>query len=576
MHRFVLICLALAWSSCGRPASPPKVGHLQVTRLGPPNALVGQVQPLSSTTLSRWYGKAGHDPEAPVLFSDQRLAWIGTTPLRLSWRLSKSTLGPRQLITAVRPENIRWGASWLASVYWQQDSGEVQILWQQVVPAQKENASSPPWLEVEVSIPEGEGNLIFGTQWEISGLAQQHGLRVAWQEPEIRYAAQERELPDIVLISIDTLRHDALTEMPELQSLMEQGWQWQEAYSPSNWTLPAMASLFTGLSIEEHGVGRGPFAEQPTGKAEQRTFHALSGLPTAASFLQSQGYATGMWFQNPFLEAWSGLDAGFERYVHCADRPLSAAEDALAWWEQQSGPRFLVLHEFTPHAPYAPEWQDIPDPLASLPTSLWFGADLSPEERLERFDLSTEEKAWIQKRYFHQLKDLDQGLSEIVKALRAKSPDCLILIHADHGEELWDDGRFEHGFSFDNSVIQVPLALIWPAELLPAVAQDPAPAHQLLSLALELLAERRGLAPSPMPQNYLRQSGSDRPQGGLTPLRISSPLYRSDSGGRSWDATLGWQFLPFDKEGSPGPPAQLPLSTAQQLLELGYTGEVAD
>jgi len=124
-------------------------------------------------------------------------------------------------------------------------------------------------------------------------------------------------------VSIDTLRQDALTDMPYLRGLMAEGWRWKEAYAPSNWTLPAMASLFTGLPAEEHGCGRGPFTTEATGVAEDRAFRALRGHPTVASFLAAQGYATAMWHQNPFLEAWSGLASGFSRYVRCADRPNS-------------------------------------------------------------------------------------------------------------------------------------------------------------------------------------------------------------------------------------------------------------
>lgn len=576
MLRFQSLILVLTLATCGKPSSSTPNIPIPKMRLGAPVVLTGQVQAQNSTTVSRWYGKATHDEEAPTVLSDQRQAWVGSLPLRLSWDFAESLGGPRQLLTAVRTENSRWQEPWVASLFWQEPSGEVQILWQKVIPAQRDKVASQPWIDIEVSIPEGKGALMIGAQWEISGLAQQHGLQISCQQPEIRFSSPQRDFPDVVLISIDTLRFDALSKMPRLQSLIDEGWQWQQAYSPSNWTLPAMASLFTGLSVEEHGVGRGPFTKEPTGLAEYRTFHALTGLPTAANFFRSQGYATGMWFQNPFMESWSGMDSGFERYVHCADRPLSAAEDAFRWWQQQSGPRFLVLHEFTPHAPYSPDWMDIPDPLSTLPTAKWFGADLSPEDRQERFSLSPEEQKWVRKRYYHQLATLDDGLAQLVQKLRADSPDCLILIHADHGEELWDNGRFEHGFSFDSSVIHVPLALVWPSEIQPATAEDPVPAHHLLSLALELLSQRRGLSKSPLPQNHLRRAEGEEPIGGLVPLRISHPLYRSNLGGRTWDPTNGWQNLPFEGRGSEGFPAEIPSSTARQLIELGYTGEVHD
>jgi len=545
-------------------------------RLGEPKALLGHVTAKPSTTLSPWYGKAAHAAEAPAILSDQRQAWTGTAPLRLAWELPASQRSPRTLHTAVRAESTQWEHPWIASVFWQEDSGEVQLLWQETIAAQLEAVHSPSWIAADLPLPQGSGSLILGAQWENPGLSAQRGLGVAWQRPEIHLGNPVPKLPDVVLVSIDTLRLDALSEMPQLQALMDEGWQWQEAYSPSNWTLPAMASLFTGLGVADHGVGRGPFAPSATGKAENRAFRSLQQLPTIAEFLHAHGYATGMWHQNPFLEAWSGLDLGFERYVRCADRPLSAGPDALQWWQQQSGPRFLVLHEFTPHYPYAPDWHAVPDPLADLPTASWFGADLAPEERMQHFSLEPAQQEAVRTRYRQQLPALDQALAETIAQLRASSPECIILIHADHGEELWDEGGFEHGFGFPDSVTRVPLAIIWPAELEPAIAQGPAPAHHLLTLCLELLEERRGLSSAEFPQSALRTSSGEQPQGGQTPLHLGAPLYRSAIGGRRWSPADGWQDLPFDGKGSQGVEAQLPLGTAQQLVELGYTGEVRD
>jgi len=576
MLRCLLVCLLLGMSSCGKSTPAGGAERPSLERLGEPTALVGQATAKPSTTLSPWYGKAAHDSSAPAILSDQRQAWTGAAPLRLAWNLEASTQGPRQLNTAVRAESTKWEHAWTASVFWQEESGEVQLLWQESIAAQNEAAHSPSWKAAQVFLPESAGTLILGAQWENPGLATQSGLRVAWQRPEVFHANAARELPDIVLISIDTLRHDALAEMPQLQALMDEGWQWQEAYAPSNWTLPAMASLFTGLDVDAHGVGRGPFAPSATGKAENRAFRSLQQGPTIAEVLQTQGYATGMWHQNPFLEAWSGLDLGFERYVRCADRPLSAATDAFSWWEQQSSPRFLVLHEFTPHYPYAPDWQGIPDPLADLPTASWFGADLAPQERMSRFSLTPEQQEAVRTRYRHQLLALDQALASMMTKLRASSPECLILIHADHGEELWDAGRFEHGFGFDDSVTRVPLAIIWPGELEPAIAQGPAPAHHLLTLCLDLLQERRGFTGAEFPSSALRSASGKAPAGGQSPLHIGAPLYRSLVGGRHWSAAEGWKDLPFDGKGSQGLEAQLPVGTAQQLVELGYTGEVSD
>jgi arylsulfatase A-like enzyme len=69
------------------------------------------------------------------------------------------------------------------------------------------------------------------------------------------------ERPNIVLLSIDTLRADSLraydpSSRPHetLDRLATQGRMFTRAYSTASWTLPAHASLFTGLYPDRHGI----------------------------------------------------------------------------------------------------------------------------------------------------------------------------------------------------------------------------------------------------------------------------------------------------------------------------------
>jgi len=561
-------------AGCGSENAPGESSASPGASLGAPHWAQGSGTLRPSTTISKWYGKAAFLPEAPDILSDQRLAWSCASPNHLEWTLPADK-GSRILLTAIRVEDSSWKHALRAAVFWQGGSGDIRTLKTLALPPPmvEEGRHSPRWQELRLTLPREAGRLSLVVQAQDPAMAAEPGPKVAWEQPRVLEGKDSTPLPDIVLVTIDTLRQDALGDMPYLRGLMAEGWQWQEAYAPSNWTLPAMASLFTGLPAEEHGCGRGPFAAKATGLAEDRAFRALGEHQTVAAFLASQGYATGMWHQNPFLETWSGLDSGFDRYVRCADRPSAGSANMLGWWQQQQQPRFLVVQEFTPHFPYDPAWKEWPDPFADLPTASWFSADLSPQERRSRFALDTKQRNIARQRYRHQLLALDQALSELIPALRAASPDCLILIHADHGEELWDAGAFEHGFSWDDSVVRVPLAAVWPGELAPAAADGPAPAHQLLTMALALLAERRGMKAAPFAETALRNAAGTLPQGGVEPLRIVAPLYRSETGGRQWTSDGGWQELGFDPSGTPGPAASLPSETMRQLVELGYTGQ---
>ena len=68
--------------------------------------------------------------------------------------------------------------------------------------------------------------------------------------------------PSVILIVIDTLRADAVSAYgaaegttPTLDGLAARGVVYRNALSPSSWTLPSHASLFTGVGVDRHGVG---------------------------------------------------------------------------------------------------------------------------------------------------------------------------------------------------------------------------------------------------------------------------------------------------------------------------------
>src|SRR3972149_8626805 len=70
-----------------------------------------------------------------------------------------------------------------------------------------------------------------------------------------------RSQPNIVLITIDTLRADHLgsygyprPSSPSIDQLAESGVVFERALAAAPWTLPSMASLHTSLYPTEHGA----------------------------------------------------------------------------------------------------------------------------------------------------------------------------------------------------------------------------------------------------------------------------------------------------------------------------------
>ncbi|NWG18380.1 MAG: sulfatase-like hydrolase/transferase [Chloroflexi bacterium] len=135
--------------------------------------------------------------------------------------------------------------------------------------------------------------------------------------------------PDVLLIVLDTLRRDRLSgyghrreTSPALDAFAARATIFDRAVSPAQWTIPAHASLFTGLY---------PGAHRLTEAGDR-----LSGaFPTLAEILRGEGYHTVGFCNNPLVGVLdNGLARGFERFFNYAgtvpNRPFDTGENRLA------------------------------------------------------------------------------------------------------------------------------------------------------------------------------------------------------------------------------------------------------
>lgn len=551
----LLIAGVFSGLACGGKESPeaPTQASTRRFQVEACTPVLGRLVSADSSWVTRWFGHPAWSPEAPEVLGDTRPALYASTPSRFSVEIEEHA-GIRVLSTAVRrakPGKAEDGVV-RSEVFWQGDGDLTSLQFMELDP------ESDGWVELQVEVPQGSGVLVFSTRLAAPGMAQRSAGEVAWQIPTLALKTKS-EQPDVLLLVLDTLRSDALQHMPYLQGLMQEGEVWEQAYVPSNWTLPSMASLLTGQSPSEHGCGRGPFSETATGLVEDRAFRSLNPIPTLAEAMRDADYATAALHQNPFMESWTGLHRGFERYVRTADRADANRRTAFEWWaQQQHRPRFLMLHYMTPHLP-----NGVVPALDERSIEDFFGVDHTAKQRFEFFDFNSSERDAVTKAYQVAAQQLDVELKQVVDKLRANSPDCHILIYADHGEEHWDADGFEHGFSFDDSVIRVPLAFLKGVDASPRTSTHKVPAHHLGTYLLEQLQ-----IPNRLPASALGESEqADRK------VESAFPLYRTPSGGRTWSSSdQVWVELPFSGAGSSGPNASMDAWTAARLAELGYAG----
>ena len=267
--------------------------------------------------------------------------------------------------------------------------------------------------------------------------------------------------PDLVLISIDTVRADHLSvygyprpTTPGLERLASESIMFDRALSPSSWTLPSTATLLTGLLPAQHGL--------------RATRHRLeASVDTLAEKLRRQGYRTAAITDGGFVGFGWGLSQGFERYDATAGEAWAGKDvaqivDAASRWleDNRFHPYFLFVHTYEAHKPYRnPEGFADPFLDASYDGPFKQTARFDP---LEVDDLTEVDQQRIVDFYDGEIRRADHYLGQFLDRLRARERwrDTAVLVTSDHGEELLDHGDFDHGFAkvFDANV-RVPMIL---------------------------------------------------------------------------------------------------------------------
>ena len=258
--------------------------------------------------------------------------------------------------------------------------------------------------------------------------------------PAFLQAAQQ-EPWNVVLISIDTLRADHLgsygfrpTVSPAIDALARESVQFDNAYTAVPLTLPAHASLLTGLYPNRHGI-------HDNGET------LPAAIPTLAETFSAGGYQTAAFIGSFILDRRFGLSRGFDQYgssfdlhKHVGDDPGTvqirgdrveqAAEDWLK--QQRSRPFFLFLHFYDLHGPF-----------------------LLPAPWRERYRRNP---------YDGELAYVDSLIARFRDSLRnaGLAQKTLLVITADHGEGLGDHGESNHGFFVYRSTTHVPLLIRFP------------------------------------------------------------------------------------------------------------------
>jgi choline-sulfatase len=276
---------------------------------------------------------------------------------------------------------------------------------------------------------------------------------------------------NVVLVVVDTVRADRLSlyehqrnTSPALERWAAEGAVFETALATSSWTLPSFGSILTGRLPSRHGAGMR--ADPDPGFQIPQLDASVVPL---AQILERDGYATGAIVNNPWLHPGFGLSRGFDTYdfdpgddAHIR-RADVVVDRSLAWVDASHGrPFFLLVHFFDPHMPY-----DAPPPARGRFTRAYPSRLALPFRQLEavrtgRLKLGDVDRDFVRAAYDEELLFVDMQLDRLLGGLRERHllDHTIVFFTADHGEELFDHGGFEHGHTMYQELLHVPF-VVW-------------------------------------------------------------------------------------------------------------------
>jgi arylsulfatase A-like enzyme len=293
-------------------------------------------------------------------------------------------------------------------------------------------------------------------------------------------AAGETERPSIVFVLLDTTRADRFgawgglpDTTPVLDALAARGIRFVRHTANAHATRPSMPQLMSGRYYHDNILAPFQVDAHPREMSFARPDPSAALLP---GLLRRAGYVALGVSAHTWVAPESAFGREFDRLellpfnskeAHGDARPL--VDRALALWQarDRSRPLFLYLHLMDMHIPRRlPEGE----PRHPVPGYDWrhrfrpdgeadFGRERRDWDRYDATDFGSDDRAHYTAVYDTRLAYADAQLGRLLAVLEADDPGLqhtIVVVTADHGEELGEDGRIEHPASLADGVQHVP------------------------------------------------------------------------------------------------------------------------
>ena len=348
----------------------------------------------------------------------------------------------------------------------------------------------------------------------------------------VPYRPSQSFARQLVVVTCDALRadycslHGGAVPTPNLEALGAEGAVFESYYSLAPWTVPSLCGMY---------ASRYPMSMNP-GASYDEWLAVLGAQAHAMAYwldddgrsfperLTGRGIATAAFLANPLLGREQWLVRGFSRKVvvdflaeeRCGPlwrfhslhavlgrfcpsvrrvRPCDSTriltQYAIEYIRRQRNRSFFLwIHLMDPHAPYDPPKRYRTEQgrwLLFCPTKPEYGS--VGLEAVKSGALDEQDRAFVRSLYEGAVRYADEAVGQIHRAMKRlpEGTARFLCVTADHGEELWDRGRWGHGQSLYDEQVHVPL-ILWGADIPPNRIAVPVSGIDVLPTLAELIS----------------------------------------------------------------------------------------
>lgn len=280
--------------------------------------------------------------------------------------------------------------------------------------------------------------------------------------------------PNVIVILVDTLRADKLgvygykqrATSPNLDAFAKGGLVWENVISQNAWTVPSVASLFTGVDPQAHRALNFKQGEQLA------TDTISNEHDTLAESFKGAGYATMAYIKSTVISTSHGYSQGFDKFEIVGGKDQAwgySARDlndvaipGIKAAHASGKPFYAYLHFMDPHSPYkAPEpWYS---KYKGSYTGPMDGAHVQLEAAFKAGTVTPADWAHELALYDAEIEYWDTEFGRLWKELEAAgvTKNTVVVVTADHGEAFGEHQNVFHGNLYQEN-IHIPVILRGP------------------------------------------------------------------------------------------------------------------